>query len=212
VTIWSHVKWALVPPGHSGPRVKVNGGHLERGGPDRACIARHLAPVPQALTRCACPTCMTRQGLQISARLMRYAWSPGSSDAPAVAASSGHRHDPRRRSQPAPATATIRAGGRSQLRPPPRSAPATNLRPPLRCPPFKTGASRPRRHPQPGRACPLYSSFGSMFVAIAMRFVRLYIALISATSQASSSVRPASRSVWRSSRVTSRGRSVSFSA
>ena len=82
----------------------------------------------------------------------------------------------------------------------------------LRSRPRSAPAAGARRHPQPGRACPLYSTFGSMFVAIAMRFVRLYIALISATSQASSSVRPASRRVWRSSRVTSRGRSVSFSA
>ena len=53
--------------------------------------------------------------------------------------------------------------------------------------------SEPGGNVQPGRAWPLYSSLGSMLVAIAMRLVRLYIALISATSQASSSVRPASR-------------------
>jgi hypothetical protein len=63
-----------------------------------------------------------------------------------------------------------------------------------------------------GRACPLYSGLGSMFVAIAMRFVRLYMAVISATSHASSRVSPASSRVWRSSRVISRGCNVSFSA
>jgi hypothetical protein len=71
---------------------------------------------------------------------------------------------------------------------------------------------RGRAGRQPGRAWPLYSGLGSMLVAMAMRLVRLYIALISATSHASSSVRPTSSSVWRSARVISRGRSVSFSA
>jgi hypothetical protein len=57
-----------------------------------------------------------------------------------------------------------------------------------------------------------YSALGSMFVAIAIRLVRLYIAAISATSHASSSVSPASSSVCRSARSISRGVSVSFSA
>src|SRR5947209_1507130 len=64
----------------------------------------------------------------------------------------------------------------------------------------------------PGLACPLYSALGSMLVAIAIRLVRLYIAVISATSHASSRLRPTSRSDWRSSRVTSCGLRVSFSA
>ncbi len=65
---------------------------------------------------------------------------------------------------------------------------------------------------QPYRPSRAYSSLGSMFVAIAMRLVRLYIEAISATSHASSSVRPAMISVLMSARVMSRGVRVSFSA
>src|SRR3954453_9608426 len=74
-------------------------------------------------------------------------------------------------------------------------------------------AERSCRQPaRPGRLRPEYSSLGSMLVAIAIRLVRLYIAAISATSQASSSERPTSSSDRRSSRVISTGVSVSFSA
>ena len=57
-----------------------------------------------------------------------------------------------------------------------------------------------------------YSSLGSMFVAIAMRLVKLYIAAISATSHASSNVRPTASRLCRSASPASCGVSVSFSA
>ena len=57
-----------------------------------------------------------------------------------------------------------------------------------------------------------YSSFGIMSVAIAIRFVKLYIAAISATSHASSRVRPTASNDAMSSLVISRGVRVSFSA
>src|SRR5664279_4888986 len=51
-----------------------------------------------------------------------------------------------------------------------------------------------------------------MFVAIAIRLVKLYIAATSATSQHSSSVNPTRRSDSRSSSVISTGDRVNFSA
>jgi hypothetical protein len=72
--------------------------------------------------------------------------------------------------------------------------------------------SAPVGHCSVYRPSAAYSSLGSMFVAIAMRLVRLYIEAISATSHASCNVRPASSSASRSALHTSRGVSVSFSA
>src|SRR3954447_1240271 len=74
------------------------------------------------------------------------------------------------------------------------------------------GGAPPLPDVPPARLRPEYSSLGSMFVAIAMRLVKLYIEATSATSQASSSDNPLSRRLWMSVSVSDCGCRVSFSA
>ena len=106
---------------------------------------------------------------------------------------------PRRRAGAGPSSAECQAGCDPRRRPP--GAARTPRPVPQPC----CSSSWPHpdgrfRRPAPvthaGRAWPLYSSLGSMFVAIAIRLVKLYIAATSATSQASSRLSPASSSPW----------------